>query len=126
MPKKKEAPASPFVPAEKQPYPIPENWRWVKLGSLYEINPKVIADETVLASFVPMERIEAGMTGKFTFEIQPWGKARKNHTLQEVHPFLRQYLWFIPIIIHSHKWCNVNLNFVSSSAPPLYSVSTGV
>lgn len=80
MAKKKDAIASPFVPAEEQPYPIPENWCWVRLGELYEINPKVTADDAVLASFVPMERIEAGMTGRFTFEIQPWGKARKNHT----------------------------------------------
>lgn len=69
-----------LVPTEEQPYPIPENWCWVKLGKLYKINPKVTADDTVLASFVPMERIEAGMTGRFTFEIRPWGKARKNHT----------------------------------------------
>ena len=80
MAKKKEAPVDPFVPAEEQPYPIPENWCWVKLGNLYEINPKITADDTILASFVPMERIGAGMTGRFTFEIQPWGKARKNHT----------------------------------------------
>ena len=69
-----------LVPVEEQPYSIPENWCWVRLNKLYEINPKVTADDTVLASFVPMERIEAGMTGRFTFEIQPWGKARKNHT----------------------------------------------
>lgn len=80
MAKKKAPSASAFVPAEEQPYPIPENWCWVKLGKLYEINPKVTADDTVLASFVPMERIEAGMTGRFSSEIQPWGKARKNHT----------------------------------------------
>lgn len=69
-----------LVPVEEQPYSIPENWCWVRLDKLYAINPKVTADDTVLASFVPMERIEAGMTGRFTFEIQPWGKARKNHT----------------------------------------------
>lgn len=69
-----------LVPAEEQPYKIPDNWCWVRLGKLYEINPKLIADDTILASFVPMERIEAGMTGRFTFEIQPWAKARKGHT----------------------------------------------
>ena len=69
-----------LVPVDKQPYLIPKNWCWVRLSKLYEINPKVTADDTVLASFVPMERIEAGMTGRFTFEIQSWGKARKNHT----------------------------------------------
>ncbi len=69
-----------LVPAEKQPYKIPSNWCWMRLDKLYELNPKLTADDTVLSSFVPMERIEAGMTGQFTFEIQPWGKARKGHT----------------------------------------------
>ncbi len=32
MPKKKEAFASPFVPAEEQPYPIPENWCWTRMN----------------------------------------------------------------------------------------------
>ena len=36
MAKKKEAPASPFVPEEEQPYPIPENWCWVYWGNIGE------------------------------------------------------------------------------------------
>lgn len=34
MPKKKEAFASPFVPEEEQPYPIPENWCWTNIESI--------------------------------------------------------------------------------------------
>ena len=37
MAKKKEASASPFVPAEEQPYPIPENWCWTRLGNITEV-----------------------------------------------------------------------------------------
>ena len=37
MAKKKEAPASPFVPEEEQPYPIPENWCWIILGNAADI-----------------------------------------------------------------------------------------
>ncbi len=36
MAKKKEAPANPFVPAEEQPYPIPENWCWAYLTGFTE------------------------------------------------------------------------------------------
>ena len=32
MPKKKEASASPFVPEDEQPYPIPENWCWTRMN----------------------------------------------------------------------------------------------
>lgn len=37
MAKKKETSASPFVPVEEQPYPIPENWCWTRLGNITEI-----------------------------------------------------------------------------------------
>lgn len=37
MAKKKNPPSSPFVPVEKQPYPIPENWCWTRLGTITEI-----------------------------------------------------------------------------------------
>ena len=36
MPKKKGASVSPFVPAEEQPYPIPENWCWTYLTGFAE------------------------------------------------------------------------------------------
>jgi type I restriction enzyme S subunit len=34
MAKKKEVSASPFVPVEEQPYPIPENWCWTRFDSV--------------------------------------------------------------------------------------------
>lgn len=37
MAKKKALFASPFVPVEEQPYPIPENWCWTRLGNMTEI-----------------------------------------------------------------------------------------
>lgn len=77
-PEKKLAQA--LVPAEEQPYPVPENWCWVKLSSLYEVNPKNIANDDTLSAFVPMEKISQGMTSDFTYETQPWNVAKKGHT----------------------------------------------
>ncbi len=37
MAKKKALFASPFVPVEEQPYPIPENWCWTRLGNMTKI-----------------------------------------------------------------------------------------
>ena len=69
-----------LVPVEEQPYPLPEGWKWVRLGELYQINPKSKAEDDTLASFVPMEKIDPGMKGTFSFEVQPWGKIKKGHT----------------------------------------------
>lgn len=62
------------------PYEIPSTWKWVKLSDLYKINPKVEADNDKEAAFIPMERISAGFSRKFSYEIQTWDKASKNHT----------------------------------------------
>lgn len=66
--------------SEAGPYEIPENWAWVKLEDLYEINPKVEAADDTDAAFIPMERISAGFSDSFTFEVQKWSAASKNHT----------------------------------------------
>lgn len=69
-----------LVPVEEQPYEIPQNWCWVRMSDLYAINPRNSAADDIPASFVPMERIAPGMVSDFTYEVQPWGKAKKGHT----------------------------------------------
>lgn len=44
MAKKKGAPASPFVPVEEQPYPIPENWCWTYLGTYIDFATDYVAN----------------------------------------------------------------------------------
>lgn len=72
--------AQALVPEAEQPYRVPENWRWVQLDRLYTINPPVEGDDEKDASFVPMEKISAGMSSDFTYDIQPWKQAKKGHT----------------------------------------------
>lgn len=85
--KKKAADLSPeeklkqaLVPVEEQPYEVPENWCWVKLSELYQVNPKNDAPDEADAAFVPMDKIAGGMVSDFSFEVQPWKKAKKGHT----------------------------------------------
>ena len=73
-------PKNDIVQTEDTPYEIPESWSWVKMSDLYKINPKVEAAENDDAAFIPMKRITPGFDDKFTYEIQCWGKASKNHT----------------------------------------------
>ena len=70
----------PTVPAAEQPYKVPENWRWVRLGEIYVINPHVEGDDSMDVSFVPMEKVNPGMCSDFTFDILPWKQAKKGHT----------------------------------------------
>ena len=65
---------------ENTPYEIPDTWAWVRLADLYRINPKIEAEDTIEAAFIPMERISAGFDRSFSFETLKWGQASKNHT----------------------------------------------
>ena len=70
----------PEIPVREQPYPLPEGWKWVRLGDVYTINPKNEINDSTLVSFVPMERISPGMTGVFTFETRNWEKVKRGYT----------------------------------------------
>ena len=59
---------------------MPERWSWEKVGNIFEINPKVIGDDSKDASFIPMEKISAQNKNEFSFEASNWGKIKKNHT----------------------------------------------
>lgn len=76
---KKSKPRPPISDEEK-PFDIPDNWKWVRLADVYEINPKVNADDNINAAFIPMERISAGFDRSFSYVVQKWSEASKNHT----------------------------------------------
>ena len=70
-----------LVPEKQWPYILPENWCWVKLNKLYNVNPKnILEDDSVDAAFIPMANIEPNFIGKYKFEVDSWNKVRKGHT----------------------------------------------
>ena len=69
-----------LVPEGEQPYKVPENWCWIHLGELYQINPKNLAEDFVDAAFIPMKKIAPGFVNEYSFDVQPWCKAKKGHT----------------------------------------------
>lgn len=70
-----------LVPENQWPYILPENWCWVKLNKLYNVNPKnILEDDSVDAAFIPMANIEPNFIGKYKFEVDSWNKIRKGHT----------------------------------------------
>lgn len=76
----KKAKPLPPISDEEKPFDIPDNWKWVRLADVYEINPKVNADDNINAAFIPMERISAGFDRSFSYVVQKWSEASKNHT----------------------------------------------
>ena len=56
---KKEKPL-PEITEEEKPFEIPESWKWVRLGSIVELNPKNDIDDSLEVSFIPMAHVADG------------------------------------------------------------------
>lgn len=72
--------AAALVPEEEWPYTLPDGWKWVRLGKIYEVNPKIQADDNIEASFITMSDICPGIKSQFDFSIKKWGEIKKGHT----------------------------------------------
>lgn len=72
-----------LVPEEEQPYEVPENWVWVKMGNAMEINPKKpkleIPNEQV-CSFLPMGLVNPEFGIITSIEERTFEKVKKGYT----------------------------------------------
>lgn len=50
------------------------------MSSLFQINPKVIADDNANAAFVPMEAISAGYGSEFRYYEKKWSEIKTGYT----------------------------------------------
>ena len=65
---------------EEIPFEIPDTWEWCRVSSLFQINPKVIADDNANAAFVPMEAISAGYGSEFRYYEKKWSEIKTGYT----------------------------------------------
>ena len=65
------------------PFPIPESWVWTTVSNIFTINPKVIAEDNDDAAFIPMDKIEAGYSGKYSYEVKKWRQIKSSYTCFE-------------------------------------------
>jgi type I restriction enzyme S subunit len=59
---------------------LPFNWRWSRLLDLGEINPRNLAEEAAMATFVPMAGVSEKHSKEISGEIQSWSKIHKGYT----------------------------------------------
>ena len=62
------------------PFEIPEGWEWCRVSSLFQINPKVVAEDNTSAAFIPMEAISAGYGSEFRYYEKKWGEIKSGYT----------------------------------------------
>lgn len=68
------------ITEDEIPYDIPENWKWVRLGDIFEINPRNTVNDDTTVSFIPMTLIEDGYRSEFSYETKSWGEVKKGYT----------------------------------------------
>ena len=60
------------------PFTIPNHWQWKCVADCVQFNPKVIQDDAVAVSFIPMADVEPGFVDHCsTRQAKPWAKVKK-------------------------------------------------
>ena len=62
------------------PFEIPNSWAWTRLGDVCLLNPKNVALDSQMASFVPMNMINDGNANHFEYEERTWGEIKNGYT----------------------------------------------
>ena len=76
---KKEKPL-PEIKEDEIPFDIPENWCWVRLGDIVQINPRnKIGDDTPV-SFIPMKLLDDGYSNSYSYEVRLWRHVKSSFT----------------------------------------------
>ena len=65
---------------DEVPFEIPQGWEWCRVSSLFQINPKVVAEDNTSAAFIPMEAISAGYGSEFRYYEKKWGEIKSGYT----------------------------------------------
>ena len=65
---------------EEVPFEVPQGWKWCRVSSLFQINPKVVAEDNTSAAFIPMEAISAGYGSEFRYYEKEWGEIKSGYT----------------------------------------------
>ena len=65
---------------EEIPFDVPQGWEWCRVSSLFQINPKVVAEDNTTAAFIPMEAICAGYGSEFRYYEKEWGEIKSGYT----------------------------------------------
>lgn len=59
---------------------LPQGWVPCTLADIAAVNPKTVADESLIAGFVPMSHAPTSYHGELLFDEKLWGEIKKSYT----------------------------------------------
>ena len=70
----------PEITDDEVPFDIPDNWCWVRLGAVLQVNPRNHLDDDLEVAFVPMTLIQDGYHNSFSTEVRKWKNIKSGFT----------------------------------------------
>ena len=65
---------------EEIPFEIPQGWKWCRISSIFQLNPKIEANDDTLAAFIPMEAISAVYSSEYSYYERRWKEIKSGFT----------------------------------------------
>ena len=62
------------------PFEIPDSWEWVRMGSLFTVNPRNAVPDDTTVGFMSMPLLQDGFNNSHTFEEKPWKDVKSGFT----------------------------------------------
>ena len=62
------------------PFEIPNSWEWVRIQSIFMINPRNELSDDINVGFIPMKLIKEGFNNSFDYEIRKWHEVKSGFT----------------------------------------------
>lgn len=70
----------PLVSPDEFPSELPLGWVWTRLGSIAEINPRNVGDDSLEVSFIPMPLVTTSYHGEHSDEPRTWSEIKKGYS----------------------------------------------
>ena len=62
------------------PFEIPDSWEWVRMGSLFTVNPRNAVPDDTTVGFMSMPLLQDGFNNSHTFEEKSWKDVKSGFT----------------------------------------------
>ena len=62
------------------PFEIPDTWEWIRMGSLFTVNPRNAISDNTVVGFMPMPLLQDGFSNSHTFEERQWKDIKSGFT----------------------------------------------
>ena len=62
------------------PFEIPQRWEWCRISSIFQLNPRIEANDDMLAAFITMEAISAVYGSEYRYYERKWKEIKSGFT----------------------------------------------